>query len=166
MTYMTGSGRILIFSILLFAACAGPQTGNTPEYDGLMFNMSMKAFRDGKPDYTIDAESVFTYADTMTVMHNIHFMNAEGQSDVEITSDRAYKTDSCLTYKGNVTVFLEDSMILYTDSILYSLVTDSVMTEDSILIEKDENRMRTKGMLTDCDFNRIVFYNPVLIYDE
>ncbi len=166
MTFTTGFGRILIFSALFLTACNTVQNNDHRDYDGVIVNMHMETYKNSTPDYTIDAESVFTYSDTLTIMNKVHFMNAEGESEVKIDSDRAFKTDSSLVYKGHVHVYLEDSMVMYTDSVYYSLLNDSVLTEDSILIVKDKNRMKTKGMRTDSEFTRIEFYNPVVIFDE
>ncbi|MEO0288494.1 MAG: LPS export ABC transporter periplasmic protein LptC [candidate division WOR-3 bacterium] len=129
---------------------------------------------DYKSDYYEDDVKVYSltsdtgyYIDSLKkyVLKNIEYTREDGEN-VKIFADSSYVYDKSIEYFGNVKILFSDSMVLYTKFLHYNIESDTLKTQDSIMIEKKNDRMLTKGFVCFDNFKKTVFLSPVLIYDE
>ncbi len=148
--------------ILLFVFCNNNSQTKNIKYKEFIVKMKNIAYKNNKQDYILKCDTAYSYNDSAMYLFGIEFIN----EDIKILSKKAIKTDTSITYLDSVKIYLEDSMDIFTDSLFVSFSNDSVKTDDSLLIIKDDNTMKTKGMLSDINFKKIEFYNPVIVYGE
>ncbi|MEO0237489.1 MAG: OstA-like protein [candidate division WOR-3 bacterium] len=129
---------------------------------------------DYKSDYYEDSVKIYSlksdtgyYIDSlkMYVLKNIEYIREDGEN-VKIFADSSYVYEKSIEYFGNVKVLFSDSMVLYTRFLYYNIESDTLRTEDSIIIEKKSDKMLTKGFVCFDNFKKTIFLSPVLIYDE
>ncbi|MDY6787101.1 MAG: hypothetical protein SVK54_03135 [candidate division WOR-3 bacterium] len=160
---MTEFGKISVISLLIIltAGCSRQENARAPA-ENMIAGVTIRSFKNDSADYTLDADTAYLSGDSLKILKNVMFK----RRDITIISDSSFMSDSFISYMSDVKIYLEDSMNLFTDYIIYSIYNDSVKTEDSLLIQKDNDFMKTRGMDTDINFNSIEFRNPVIIYDK
>ncbi|MGE3063179.1 MAG: LPS export ABC transporter periplasmic protein LptC [bacterium] len=126
----------------------------------------MSSYADSTLKFTLVSDSGRSSDSTESfILFKPVYRREEGES-VTVASDSCLSGSDVITYYGNVRVDFEDSMVLLTDSMVYYVKSDSAMTEDSVLIVKNSNKMRTKGFSGGEGFKKIVFPERVVLYGD
>lgn len=173
MIFSTEYGKTLInfllFASILISSCTGgqPEEKESLSYRKVFINSSMRSFIQGAEDYSISADSAFqSDSSDNLLMKNVLFMKfAEGDT-VSIVSDSCMSGDSEIVFMGSVKVEMKDSMQIFTEMIIYKSAKDSAVSDDSLLIRKRGDKLKTKGFTSDGSFKRVDFPNPVIITDN
>lgn len=173
MIFSTESGRMLISILsgilLLTASCSsgGAEEGAAAPFRKVFINSSMRSFTEGSEDYSIRADSAFqSDSSDNLLMKKVVFMKFSQDDTVRIVSDSCINGDSEIVFMGRVRVDMKDSMQIFTEAIVYMSAKDSAMSEDSLLIRKSGDKLKTKGFISDGSFKRVDFPNPVIISDD
>jgi len=170
--FSTESGKTLIsalfLSFFLFSCGGGSETGGSSSpYKKVFENTTMKSFSKGVEDYSINAEYAYQQDSSENLfMKVVRFVKNTDSSFVTINSDSCISSDEKLVFLGAVKIENEDSMKIFTEKIVYMIKSDTVFSEDSLLILKNNDRMKTKGFISDGSFKRVLFSNPVIITDN
>lgn len=170
MIFTTESGLISIVSMLLivFSGCSHSDTVKQADfgYEKKIVNFVVTSHKNGIEDYALYAESAFVYDSSEDYrLHKVIYERRDGEK-VKIFSDSSLIMNNSISYYSNIRIELEDSMQMFTDSLIYRTDIDTVSTDDSILIIKGNDRMMTKGFYGDKNFKKITFYNPVVFYGK
>ncbi|MCK4524575.1 hypothetical protein KAU15_06580 [candidate division WOR-3 bacterium] len=165
MIFIIKYGKIFLFSLFLIS-CSGftDKSGNEQKRD-IIVNAEISAFRDSVPDYSLNADTVIVFDDSL-IMTGIDYIRQNDSTDIQLLSDSLVKISNTLIFSGNVKVHMEDSMILYTARLYLYPDSNIVRCYDSLLIEKLNDKMKTKGFISDMDFLKIEFMNPLIMYNE
>ena len=163
-------GKTFLFSILMLILASCFASGDKESFDAesnkSIEDIFMKSYKEKELQFTLTADRGFSHDSTEDILlFNPVYRRAAGDS-VVIEADSCLSGKDRIVYYGNVKVAFEDSMVLYTDSLAYFIETDSSMTEDSVLIEKNSNKMKSKGFAGSSGFKKIKFLDRVVLYDE
>jgi LPS export ABC transporter protein LptC len=154
--------------MLLILSCSskGSETSLMTGNEKTMSGIKMKSYKEKELQFTLDAQSGYSTdsSDNYTLIKPL-YKRVTGDS-IRVHSDSCISGKTEITYYGNVIVEFEDSMTLYTDSMRYFTESDSAITEDSVLIIKNNNKMKSKGFAGSNGFNKITFLGKVVLYDE
>jgi len=165
-------GKMLISAIFfsfLLLSCEGEGGENraSSSFKKVFENTTMKSFSKGVEDYSISAKFAYqTDSSENLLMKKVVFVKNTDSSFVSINSDSCISSDEQLIFLGAVKIETEDSMKIFTERIVYIINSDTVRSDDSILIFKNNDRMKTKGFISDGSFKRVFFENPVIISDN
>lgn len=160
--------RMIIVSWFLFLIFCGKDDIQKVKFDqrNIVIGYQSYYYEDSVKIYSLKSDTGY-YLDSlkMYILKNIEYVREDGEN-VRIFADSSYVFEKSIKYFGNVKVLFSDSMMLYTNSLHYNIEFDTLRTDDSIKIEKKNDKMLTKGFVCFDDFKKTVFPSPVLIYDE
>ncbi len=156
---------VSIFFFLLF--CGRENTEKIEKYqEDIVTGFKSEYFQKDEKIYSIKSDTGY-YIDSMNmyILKNVEYDREDGEK-VKIVAESSNVFEKRIEYFKNVRVIFSDSMVLYTNHLLYDINTDTLRTDDSIMIEKKDDRMLTKGFICFDNFKKTLFLSPVLIYDE
>jgi len=170
MIFTTKYGKIFLFSIFIFLlfSCSSERPDDFIQSDRekSVIDIFMKSFKEKELQFTLKAEKGFSLDSSDGYILFCPVYRRERGDSIVICSDSCMSSKEEIIFMGNVIVEFEDSMVLYTNSLVYFIDTDSSITEDSILIEKSSNKMKSKGFVGSSGFGKIKFLSKVVLYDE
>lgn len=164
-------GKILLaelFILILAASCSGgkPSDRINSSSEKSFKSIKMRSYKGSVLNFSLFSDSGKSVPSGEDfILYNPFYVREEGES-VTVSSDSCLSGRDVITYYSNVTVNFKDSMVLYTDSMTYFVDADSAVAEDSVLIQKEKNRMVTKKFIGKDGFKRIEFPNRVMLYGE
>lgn len=160
--------RIVTVSIFLFLLFCGRESIEKVEkiQEDVVTDFRSEYFQKDVKIYSLKSDTGY-YIDSlkMYILKNVEYNREDGEK-VTIFAESSSVFEKKIEYFKNVRVVFSDSMILYSNYLLYDIDTDTLRTDDSIIIEKKDDRMLTKGFICFDNFKKTVFLSPVLIYDE
>lgn len=160
--------RIITVSFFLFLTFCGRENvrNMTMDQKDIVIDFKSDYYENNIKVYSLKSDTGY-YIDSLKIyiLKNIEFSREDGEN-VKIFADSSNVHEKSIEYFGNVKVLFSDSMILYTKFLYYGVESDTLRTEDSIMIEKKSDKMLTKGFICFDNFKKTVFLSPVLIYDE
>ncbi len=165
MTFIIKYGKIFLFSLLLISCSSFTDKSGIEQKRDIIINAKLNAFRDSISDYSLNADTIIVFDDSL-IMIGIDYIRQNDSTDIQLLSDSLIKIKDTLIFSGNVRVHMEDSMILYTARLYLYPDSNIVQCYDSLLIKKLNDIMKTKGFISDMDFLKIEFMNPLIMYNE
>ncbi|MEJ5306814.1 MAG: hypothetical protein WHT27_00720 [candidate division WOR-3 bacterium] len=160
--------RIITVSFFLLLTFCGKEDVQSIASDqkNIVIDFKTEYYENNLKVYSLISDTGY-YIDSlkMYVLKNVEYTREDGEN-VKIFADSSYVYEKSIEYFGNVKVLFSDSMILLTKFLHYGIESDTLKTEDSIMIEKKNDKMLTKGFVCFDNFKKVVFLSPVLIYDE
>lgn len=171
MIFTARCGKTFLASViipLLLASCSGkaPAQGAETDAEKRVKEMIINSYSDSILTFTLSADSGRSADSSGNFMLYAPVYERKSGEKVTVESDSCLSGKQTISYFGGVTVRFEDSMILYTDSMVYLVREDSASTGDSVLIEKEKNKMKTRGFSAGEGFKRIVFPDKVVLYGD